>query len=348
MKKPVHGGNLAEIAEKMGGVDPNEILDFSVNVNPFPFRGLECQVSKAIEKIGRYPDNRYASFRRAAAEYLGVLPENTIPGNGSTELIKLFLEAFAEKGDTVLVPKPTYGEYEYNCRILGARVKFAEYGNVTKMKELDGVKILFLCNPNNPTGDLLSKKEVLKLAGLCERYDTFFFIDEVFIELSDPEQSIAKIAAKSDNIFVLRSLTKCFAVPGLRVGYGVSSEKNIEKMDAIRSPWNVNCIAEEAAIYCFRNGEEYLKRSRETIKKERAQLVRQLKEVPGIEVKDSAVNFILIKCGRDAQTIAGKLLEQNILVRDCSSFGLKNHIRVAVKTKEENEKLVEAMKKVLG
>lgn len=346
MKKPVHGGNLAEIAEKTHG-NEEEILDFSVNVNPFPFKGIERQVSKAAERIGRYPDNRYASFRRAAAGYLGVSPENIIPGNGSTELIRLFLEAFAEKGDRVLVPRPTYGEYGYNCKLFGAEVNSVNYGNLTRLKDLDGIKILFLCNPNNPTGDILSKRGVLKLAGLCERYDTLFFIDEVFIELSDTGQSVAKIAAKSDNIFVLRSLTKCFALPGLRVGYGVSSERNIEKLDAIRSPWNLNCIAEAAAVYCFKNGRAHLNYSREKINAERKRLIGELKKISGIEAKDSAVNFILIKCSTSAATVAGKLLEQNILVRDCSSFGLKEHIRVAVKTRAENAKLVIALKKAL-
>src|SRR5574341_990423 len=160
------------------------MLDFSVNLNPIGPPRLKKILEKACRNISNYPDNRYPDFRKAAAEYLKVLPENIVPGNGSSELIRLFAETVIESGDEIIIPSPTFGEYEFQSRLSGARVKYVDHGDIMKV-EPEGCKAVFLCNPNNPTGRLMKRSEVLTLAEKCTGQEVFLFVDQAFIERSD-------------------------------------------------------------------------------------------------------------------------------------------------------------------
>jgi len=217
----IHGARLSECAQAVGK-RTDELLDFSVNLNPIGPPKLKSVVLDAYNSITNYPDNRYPGLKKAAADYFHVSPENIVPGNGSSELIRLLAETMIESGDKVIIPAPTFGEYEFQCKLFGADIEYVDYNKITKIQPVN-CKAVFLCNPNNPTGSLLNRKDVISLAQNCASSGTFLIVDEAFIELSNPHESVADIAASNDFVIVLRSVTKTFAVPGLRIGFAVAS-----------------------------------------------------------------------------------------------------------------------------
>jgi histidinol-phosphate/aromatic aminotransferase/cobyric acid decarboxylase-like protein len=243
-----HGGKFREAASN--GPTP---LDFSANINPLGSPPLEAIVLKELERIGYYPDNRYMEFRQAAARFVGVSTENIVPGNGSSELIRLFAEMTLGEGGLVLIPQPTFGEYENQSLLAGGSVRRVDIGPggmpLFSDSDLNEAKAAFICNPNNPTGVLLPNEEIASLAERCEENETFLLVDEAFIELSDPDQSVANLAPKAEYLFVMRSLTKSFGVPGLRLGFGVANPAVAEIMDRARIPWSLGSIAAAAGSY---------------------------------------------------------------------------------------------------
>ena len=344
----IHGARLSESAE-VSGKSIDELLDFSVNLNPLGPPKLKKILANTYKSINDYPDNRYPDFKKAAAEYLDVSPENIVPGNGSSELIRLFAETVIEPGDKVIIPSPTFGEYEFQCRLFGAKVKYIDYSDITNV-EPEGSKAVFLCNPNNPTGRLLERKVVDKLAQKCAASGVFLFVDEAFIELSNPRESIAKLAADNDFVIVLRSLTKTYAVAGLRVGFAVASPGFAKLLNNIRLPWNLNSIGSAVGERLLKNNKNYIDRSLELIRKERLWLASRLGAIRGFKPYPSDANFILVDAREFALDSAGlteRMLRHGIIIRDCASFGLENHIRVAVRKRSENMKLIRAFSGVI-
>jgi threonine-phosphate decarboxylase len=349
-----HGGRMHEIAERKG-LKEKDLLDFSVNLNPYlPLDGRDA-ILKACRGIDVYPDNRYEAFRSSAARFCGARPENIVPGNGSSEIIRLFAEVALKQGDIVAIPGPTFGEYEQQCRLFGASVRYVKMSDIVKGEfwHLDGCKATFFCNPNNPDGRLMPAGFVLKLAGYCKERGIALAVDEAFIDLADPTQSVAKHVEDYDNMLVLRSLTKCFAIPGFRLGFGVTCREAAESLNVIRLTWNVDSVAAEAGVYYMDNATAYLGLSREFIKRERDWLADRIAEIPGLKVTPSTVNYFLVDVTGTGYTSAEfftRMLKQGIVVRDCASFKMlgDTYIRLAVRTREENERLVKALKAAAG
>jgi len=345
-----HGGKVREATSILGA----EPLDFSANINPLGSPPLEKLVLQELKKIGHYPDNSYLDFCQAAARFAGVEPTNIVPGNGSSELIRLFAEATLEEGDIALIPVPTFGEYENQSSLAGGRIKRVKIGHsgIPLLDESDllQAKALFLCNPNNPTGLLLSKNLVADLANRCERSETFLLVDEAFIELSDPKQSVAQLSPDKDFLFVMRSLTKSFGVPGLRLGFGVTNPAFAKILNRARLPWSISSIAAAAGTHLLGSCNDYLHVSRAMIAEEREWLTSALKGL-GLQPQESSVNFILVdieKTGIASDILALRTMEQGVLVRDCRSFGVgEKYIRVAVRNRKENERLIAALERAL-
>ena len=343
-----HGGKFREAAS----IGPAP-LDFSANINPLGSPPLEAVVLKELERIGYYPDNKYVEFRQAAARFVGVGPENIVPGNGSSELIRLFAEMILGEGGLALIPQPTFGEYENQSLLAGGRVCRVEIGPGGMPRfsdsDLNDAKAAFICNPNNPTGILLPYEEIASLAERCEDYETFLLVDEAFIELSDPDQSIAELAPKAEYLFVMRSLTKSFGVPGLRLGFGVTNPVVAEIMDRARIPWSLGSIAAAAGSYLL-GQEDFLERSRRVIRDELEYLTSALKML-GLRPLESSVNFILVdvaSSGIASDDLSDRMTAEGVLIRDCQSFGLgRSYIRVAVRNRNENEQLISALERVL-
>jgi threonine-phosphate decarboxylase len=344
-----HGGKVHEAASILGA----EPLDFSANINPLGSPPLKELFLEELEHIGHYPESSYLGFRRAAAKFVNVGEDCIVPGNGSSELIRLFAECCLEEGDRVLVPTPSFGEYTNQSMLAGGEVTKVKIGEdglpIISHRQLEEAKLLFLCNPNNPTGKLLSAGQVMALADRCEASGTFLLVDEAFIELSDPEESVAVLAPQRDSLFVMRSLTKSFGVPGLRLGFGVTNAVLARILNLARIPWSIGSLAAAAGEYLL-GSDEHLMRSRQIIKTEALWLQDALQEL-GLRPLPTSVNFILVNIapsGIDSDLLAERTMQEGVLVRDCQSFGLeKSYIRVAVRGRSENERLIAALKRAI-
>lgn len=326
-RKVSHGGALQlHNATKSCG-----ILDFSANLNPFP---PDFNWKPDISLISSYPDDSYHELKRKAARKFGCKEEEICVGNGSIEVIRSFFYAAINKGDLVRIDPHTFGEYSLSVRLAGG---------LCTTNESDKIKGRVICNPNNPTGNLLSFKEMSDIAEEANSKSAWLFADEAFYELADDAETL--VGKGISNIFVSRSLTKSFSVPGLRIGFGFGDSEIIDRIEVIRPPWTVNGFAEDFALKALDHYDE-LEKSRQLIKNEREWLYKNLEEC-GIDYLPSSANFILLNIGCNSTEFTGKMLAEGIFVRDCSSFGLLQSIRIAVRTRDENRCLMEAMVKCL-
>jgi threonine-phosphate decarboxylase len=351
----VHGGNIYE-AIKRYGLEGREILDFSSNVNPLgPSSAAQRAARKALALIDRYPDPAMTDLRKAIARYFGIKPEHVICGNGSNELIHLIPRVFRPK--KVLVPMPTFTEYaaaveEAGGEVVSLSLKEREGFRVDPLEmafALKGVDMAFLCNPNNPTGLLIPKTDMLEIMRYALQHGVRLVVDEAFMDFIDYSESIVKDAVQASQLICLRAFTKFFGMPGLRIGYAVSDEATIAALTAGQEPWTVNIPAEHAAIAALQDW-RHIKKTRRVIEKERNRLLSALRVLPGVEPFPGAANFIFIKVtSADASLLVEKLGLRGLLVRDCSSFpGLDGgFVRIAVRTRRENERLVKALRALL-
>jgi threonine-phosphate decarboxylase len=345
-----HGGRVRELSSSLR----SPLLDFSANINPIQPDGLKEFLISHLDDLSHYPDNRYDDLREAAASFAKVDKECIVPGNGSSKIIRLFAETAISDGDRALIPTPTFGEYESQVKLFGAQVDRHDLLSRPDPDDmmLHGAKAAFFCNPNNPTGRLLSREEISRLANRCEENGTFLLIDEAFIELSDPNQSVCDLARDMEYLVVMRSLTKSFAIPGLRLGFSVTNPELAKVMNRARTPWSISSIAASAGVYLLNNAGRpgYLEESRALIRRELSWLTGELK-ILGLKPLESQVNFILADIrpsGLGSDQICEGTQEERVLVRDCQSFGLgRDYIRVAVRSREENRMLISALKKVL-
>jgi len=318
----IHGGTGKRQRENTG----KNLLDFSASLNPLPPRFLwHCDPTC----LSSYPDNEYGQLKECIADTFHRDPEEICVGNGSIELIRVFCAIVLSGKKTYCAESPTFGEYALSAILTGAsEAGTSEAANVT-----------FVCNPNNPTGELRSRSDMIARIRDVSSHGGMLFADEAFIELAAPTESVADIKAPS--LFVLRSLTKSFSVPGIRFGYGFGDPDLIAKIETARPPWSVNAYAEAFALQAFRHLDE-LGKSRDYIRKEREWLSVRIEEL-GLRCHPSSVNYLLVDCARTVEPLCTQLKTHGILVRDCTSFGLASCIRVAVRTHEENEQLVEAL-----
>jgi threonine-phosphate decarboxylase len=360
LKPCPHGAEVYGAARETG-VKTYEILDFSSSVNPLgPSKKALTAAKDAFGSIAAYPDSNSNLLREViASRFSSITKDNIVVGNGSTELMYLFAEAFIKKGEKALMAAPTFGEYESAVRKTGESPKFIKLGSTfqieaeTFKREMAGCKLVFLCDPNNPTSKLIPNDTLDDILETALANDVLVFLDEDFLEFVDEEKSLTKInsLSKYPNLFVLRSFTKIFGLTGLRVGYGLTSKEIANVLLCAKIPWNVNCLAQAAAVAAIKD-EDHLRVTSELIKKEKAWLQQELATIKGFSFESPDANFFFIdirKAAITANNLKHKMLQQGILIRDCSSFvGLNEfYIRVAVKTHEENVRLIEAFKHAL-
>jgi threonine-phosphate decarboxylase len=355
-----HGGDVWEARRGPGS---KQIVDFSSNINPLgPPAEVEDAIRRNLWRISIYPDPAYSQLSDQLAKYLGTVDgSNIIVGNGSTELIYIFAEAFLTPGDRALIPSPTFSEYERAVSRVGAKTVPVPLG---KSYELDvdsilrseepRVKVVFICNPNNPTGILVPREEFDDLLGMAAERGIMVFLDEAFIEFVDDGERYTLVGEveNAKNLFVLRSLTKVFGLAGLRIGYGAASKECIGVLSDLKPPWNVNCMAEVAALAALPDG-EHQRKTRSLLKQERPFLERQLSGIGGLKPIHGKANFILVDArnsGMKGSEIREGMLQRGILVRDCGSFrGLGDyHIRVAIRQRRDNIRLVAALREVIA
>jgi len=360
LKPCVHGGEVVDAALK-SGFRREELLDFSSSVNPLgTSRKALDAVQAGFDQIASYPDSHSNELREAIAKhYQGIDKSNVVIGNGSTELMYLFAEVFLGKGDVAVMPAPTFGEYEGAVRKTGAEVKFVKLnGNFqldtqALVKAMSGAKMVFLCNPNNPTSLLIPTEQLTKIVEEALARDILVFLDEDFLEFVEGEQALSLIShiGKYPNLFILRSFTKLFGLTGLRVGYGIAGKDIIDVLLCAKIPWNVNCLAQSAAVVALKD-EEHLQSTYKLVREEKAFLQEGLCKIRGFKLYPPDANFFFIdirETGLTARQLTQKMLAQGIMIRDCTSFrGLDEYyIRIAVKQHSENVRLLTALSKVI-
>ncbi len=358
MQRHQHGGNLTLMAAKYG-LDPEKIIDFSVNVNPLgPPEGVKDLVESGLRYITVYPEPHCEILKEDYASRLGLEPESLIFANGAVELIYLAMQALRPR--TVLIPGPTFREYEIAACAFQSRLKILrlpqEKGFLPSLGSLllaaQGADLVFLCSPNNPTGNLFPRELVKPFLDFCDTEGIFVIVDESFLIFHNcwQELSAAGDTAVNKNLLVLQSLTKFFAIPGLRVGYGVAHPETVTFLSRFQPPWQVNGLAQAAAIDAVQD-KEYAHRTRTFIEQERPQFAEALSAVPGIKVYPSEAPYLLLELSEPltAQLVADRLARKGILVRDCSNFAYlgDKYIRVAVKDREKNHLLVSELTRLV-
>ncbi|MBQ3570433.1 MAG: pyridoxal phosphate-dependent class II aminotransferase [Methanocorpusculum sp.] len=322
-KKVVHGGKIQEMRRIFG----ESLLDVSASMNPFV---PEFSCAYNHEDLAVYPDDSYTALKEKISSVFGRDTEEICVGNGSAEIIRVFCKV--TDGKTCRIDMPTFGEYGLSARLAGK--------TVVQNTDAD---IRFLCNPNNPTGILTPRAEMLQYAEEAEDAGSLLFVDEAFMELAERDESISDI--RLENLFVMRSITKCFTVPGIRFGFAFGEPELIEKIETARTPWTVNAFAECYAMAAFDHYAE-LKESAAKITEERNWYMQELEKL-GVSCYPSQVNYITIDTGREASAVRDAMLSHGILVRDCTSFTLPTCIRVSVETREKNHRVLEALAECL-
>ena len=354
MKDLGHGANVDNMAKKFGK-NENDIIDFSSNVNPHIISDLGQYVLEGLEKSRSYPDINYTNLRNNISDYIKVDSELIIPGNGATEIIYLLMKSIKRR---LAILNPTFSEYGRGAKLNNLEIidfHLKEENNFSIdldeiQKNMDKFDSLFVCNPNNPNGKV---KDLNELLDLMIENDKLLIVDETFMEFVGEEEKYSLInkIEQTPNLFILKAVTKFFGMPGLRLGYGVTSNKQIiNNIYEYKEPWTINSFAENLSNYLFKD-KEYINGSKDYYINERKFMLEELRKISRLKVYDTDTNFVLIKLDDDeANSLKLELFEKyNILIRDASNFiGLdKSYIRVAIKSHNDNKVLIESLRKIL-
>lgn len=350
-----HGANVEDMCRKYNK-DSKDIIDFSSNINPYLIKDLEVHLIEGLKACSKYPDIEYTRLKGNIAKYIGVNSSYIIPGNGATEIIYLLMKSIEGR---LAILNPTFSEYERSAKINNLEVVnlYLDKENDFKINikyiedNIDRFDSLFICNPSNPIGKVYDLSELLDL---MKQYNKLLIIDETFMEFVENEKefTLIKHIYESKNIFIIKAITKFFGMPGIRLGYGVSSNKDImRKLYEFKEPWTINTFADVISNYIFKEI-EYIKNSKSYFSNERDFMISELESIRDIKVHKTDTNFILIKLlNKEAKDLREELfIKGNILIRDASNFRCldSSYIRIAIKNHEENIKLIKEFKKVFG
>lgn len=344
--KVEHGGpDFAELAAL--GIRADAIFDFSVNKNPLGTSPRSLRALSLVEP-STYPDARCLRMRAGLGAAHDVHPDEVVVGNGSVELIWLLAQVYLAPGDTVVVVGPTFGEYEAAARRAGAEVErvdareddgfHPDLARIVAAIQETRPRLVYLCNPNNPTGQALDADEIRQL--LAALGEGLLVVDEAYVEIAEGVESVLRLGHEDRRLVVLRSLTKSHGLAGLRLGYAIADREVIEAVGQFQPPWSVNAFAQAAGLAAL-GDEEHVTEGRKLARRARATLVDGLERL-GFSCVPSRASYWLVRVGNGRQ-VRDELLRRGILVRDCRSFGLPAYIRVAVRPLEECERLLAAL-----
>jgi histidinol-phosphate aminotransferase len=330
-----------------------EVIKLASNENPL---GCSPKALKAMRKVvasvNRYPDSNNFYLKRKLAKSLNVGPDNLILGNGSDELIDIIIKTFVNDDENIITSDTTFLEYEItaavnNRKVVKVPLRYFKYDLESIRKRIDKkTKLIFIANPNNPTGTYVTKLELNDfltkipsnvLLVLDEAYDTFIDVDDY--------PSGKDYLAKNRNVIVLKTFSKAYGLAGLRIGYAIADSQLISYMERARQPFNINSLAQAGALAAI-DDKDFLRQSRKAVLEGKKYLYENLQEL-GIAYVPSAANFILIDIGSDCVAFFNKMLKFGVIVRDMKQYGLNKFIRVTVGTKKENERFIKVLRKLL-
>ncbi len=328
-----------------------EVYKLASNEIPFPPLYIRRAIQEELKNINRYPQGDSFYLRKALAKKLKVEKGQIVFGNGSDEIIVLALRALISKGDEVIVAYPTFLIYEIQAKIEGAKVVKVPLVNLRY--SLDKIaekitrktKIVFIANPDNPTGTYLNQKEVEKFLAKIPRKVLIFF-DEAYFEFApDDFPQTLKFLERRGNIIVTRTFSKAYGLAGLRIGYGVTTRELAGVLNKIREPFNINRFAQVAALTALKN-KEFLNKIVAYLKKGKRYLYKELKKC-NLSFPESATNFILVDFKKDTKGLCNYLLKRGIIIRGLEGWGFENFFRVTVGLSKENKKFINCLKAYL-
>ncbi len=354
-----HGGDVWG-ASRMLGVSPKDILDLSASLNPLgPPAGLVEEMARAMENLCHDPDRQTLELRRTLAQKLGLRAGNVLPGNGSTNLIRLLSRALTKRNIVLLAP--AFGEFSRALALAGAHFHYHPLSDrnyfqptMHDVEKLfaDSPSCVILSNPLTPSGGLVDPQVLNNIVLQAQRKRAWLVLDEAFIDFAPQEDRDWPLKLLEDNprLVVLRSMTKFYCLAGLRLGYILSSRQTVAKLAPLGEPWSVNTMSQAAGVYCLKQ-EAYEEKTRQAVNQWREQQAARLVDM-GFYVYPSAVNYILVRLppgGPNAARVAAFCLSKRVLVRDCSNFPVcsEHHLRVAVATPEEQERLMEVLEQAI-
>lgn len=352
-----HGGDLAAAAERFA-ISAAEFCDFSTNINPLgPPEGLLEELKKHMEKdLLQYPTPHARELRRGLCSFLKVDKGRILLGNGANELIHLFF--LWKKPKRVIIPSPSFAEYERAARLAGARVERLPLSleNPSRNFQLPAAglspgDVLVFCNPNNPTGISYPREFLERMLEEASAREATVLLDESFFLFTGKPLRDSFAYSDYSHLWTVISLTKLWALPGLRLGYMVGPEQEVGLLTKNGDPWRVNALAQRAGLYCLAQ-EDYLSRSLELIRCERDFLQEELRQLEKFKVYNGEANFLLLRGEREgfsSEELCEELASRALLLRDASNYpGLDGrYFRIAVKTRRENEKLLKELQEVL-
>ncbi|OXT15746.1 threonine-phosphate decarboxylase [Bacillus sp. OG2] len=354
MNWPSHGSNPQHLFKALGLPEPSELLDFSANINPMgPPERLKADWHSFFNELPVYPDPFAAELTARLAQKEGIAGEYVLAGNGASELISLAARLLA--GKKVMIVQPAFSEYEQACRVNDCDISYfqLEEGgwelDTAKLCEAGGkADALFLCNPANPTGRYYGRAEIVSLLEGCP--ETLVIVDEAFYDFLPDYESLVPLLSEYKNLMLLRSMTKMFSIPGLRLGYVLAEPELIRGMARFQYHWSINSAAQQAGLICL-DEDLYIEETQIYMEKERSRLFNFYK-AKGLLVSESKTNFYLLRDPElgDQEKLFFFLLEKGVVPRHTYNFpGLSGRwLRFAVKGKEDNQKLMEAIDEWTG
>ncbi len=350
IKPYVPGKPIDEVRRELG---LKSVIKLASNENPYPPSPKAlAAINLAGREVNRYPDGGCFMLRRALAKKLKINEDQLIFGNGSDEIIVLAAKAFAAKGDDIIIAKPSFLIYEIASTLSGARLhqvplKDFRYDlQAMKAKVNARTKIIFIGNPDNPAGTYVTARQTEDfLRSVPKR--TLVFFDEAYFEYVQAKDypDTLDLMKKYPNVMTTRTFSKMYALAGLRVGYGVARREIIDILNRLREPFNVNSMAQAAAVAVL-GDEAYYRNIAKDVNEQRQFLCRSLERM-GIAFEESFTNFILVHVGGDGSLVAASLLKKGVIIRDMAAWGLKGYIRVTIGSASENKRFIKTLKEIL-
>ena len=356
-KDHFHGSDLEKI-EAIYGIRKEDIISFSANVNPLGISTrLRSELANHIDVITTYPDREYRGLREAIARYCNTKPEHILVGNGSTELISLFIQITHPK--KALILGPTYSEYEREITLEGGRTAYYPLRENQdfqlqledfKSKLTDDLDLVVLCNPNNPTSTCITRNEMRDILDVCKEHSIYVMVDETYVEFVDNISAITAIplTAYYNNIIILRGTSKFFAAPGLRLGYAITGNADLlQQINQYKNPWMINSLAEKAGEIMF-SDTDYITKARDLIITERQRLYELYSKSSRFKAYQPTANFMLLKIldeSTSAEQLFDQAIRQNMMIRDCSTFPFLSdrYIRICFMDPEDNDRLYQCL-----
>jgi threonine-phosphate decarboxylase len=352
-----HGSDLEKI-EAIYGIKKEDIISFSANVNPLGISPkLRTTLADKIDAITGYPDREYTSLRKSIADYIHADINHIVVGNGSTELISLFIQITHPKKAFII--GPTYSEYEREITLGGGNSHYYRLEEEADFKldvralekELSAdIDLLVICNPNNPTSTAIPVSDMRKILDICKQKNIYCLVDETYVEFVNDINQITSVSLAEyyNNIIILRGISKFFAAPGLRLGYAVCGNMDLlREVNKKKNPWTINTLAAIAGEIMFRD-EEYIGKTRELIRTERRRIYETLKVCNNVKVYPPMANFVLVKILKEGVTAADLFdaaIRKGFMIRDCSTFPFldQKFIRFCFMQPEKNTELLELL-----